>query len=130
MPGEANQCICCSGSLPQAEARVYLLANHSGGAQWRSWTVAAFALSFLFHVCLSEMAKPFRGLTVLHLRFEVFLFFILFSSTDKKMIYSDLGCEQLAGSFLVLNTYMIHCILSFFCHFVNSSFHFFFIALN
>lgn len=43
------------------------LANHSGGAQRKSPTLAAFVLSFLFHVCLSEMAKPFRGLTVLHL---------------------------------------------------------------
>lgn len=74
LPGEANLCFCCSGSSPQTEARVYLLANHPGGARWKSWSVAAFVLSFLFHVCLSEMAKPYRGLTVLHLDFEVFFF--------------------------------------------------------
>lgn len=34
--------------LLQAEARVYLLASHSGGAQWKSRTVAAFVLSFSF----------------------------------------------------------------------------------
>lgn len=89
LPGEANSCFCCSGSSPQTEARVYLLANHPGGAQWKSWSVAAFVLSFLFHVCLSEMAKPFRGLTVLHLDFEVF-FLVCFHFVFQHWYENDL----------------------------------------
>lgn len=70
---------------------------------------------FSFPCVFEEMAKPFRGLTVLHLYPE----FILFSSTDMKMIYSYLVVNNSQVIFfLVLDTYMIHCILLFFLVFI------------
>lgn len=90
------------------------IANHSGGAHWKSWTVASFVLSFLFHVCLSEMAKPFRGLTILHLDFECFLF--LFSSTDMKWFIATwlwTTRRLIFFKFLTLTWYTVYYLLFF-----------------
>lgn len=64
----------------------------------------AFVLSFLFHVCLSEMAKPFRGATILYQNLFYFFFFcIFFSSTDQNTL--------LFFFYLVVNNWQVLCVV-------------------
>lgn len=82
LPSEAYLCIYFPAPSSQTAAHVYLLDRHSWGAQRRSEAAASYVLSFLFHVCLSEMAHPLRGLPDLCV-----IFFFPFCT---KKIYCDL----------------------------------------